>query len=101
MSTEASLLAEIRALPDDDVPRLVYADWLEDQGDSDRAEFIRLQVRLARAPEHSPERFELEEQSEDLLAQHQRDWLAHLPKWVRELGLTFRRGMPEEAVVTS
>jgi len=27
---------------------LVYADWLEEQGDSDRAEFIRLQIDLAR-----------------------------------------------------
>jgi uncharacterized protein (TIGR02996 family) len=101
MSSEASLLAEIRALPDDDVPRLVYADWLEDNGDTDRAEFLLLQVRLVRAPEHSPERFELEERSEDLLARHQRAWLAHLPKWARELGLTFRRGMPEEASLTA
>ena len=30
----------------DDTPRLVYADWLEDDGDADRAEFIRVQCEL-------------------------------------------------------
>jgi len=33
--------------PEDNTPRLVLADWLEDQGDGVRAEFIRLQCRLA------------------------------------------------------
>src|SRR5947199_11004 len=35
----------------EDAPRLVYADWLDDNGDPDRAEFIRAQVaqdRIAR-----------------------------------------------------
>lgn len=33
--------------PDDDTPRLVYADWLEENGEELRAEFVRLQCRLA------------------------------------------------------
>lgn len=33
--------------PDDDTPRLVYADWLEDHGETERAEFIRVQCELA------------------------------------------------------
>ncbi len=32
MSDEAALLAAVRAALDDDVPRLVYADWLEEIG---------------------------------------------------------------------
>ena len=40
----------IRDAPEDDTHRLVYADWLEDHGDSDRAEFIRVQCELARPP---------------------------------------------------
>jgi uncharacterized protein (TIGR02996 family) len=32
----------ICATPDDDTPRLVFADWLEEQGYTDQAEFIRL-----------------------------------------------------------
>jgi len=33
--------------PDDDLARLVFADYLEEHGDGDRAEFIRLQVEYA------------------------------------------------------
>src|SRR5262245_11913316 len=33
--------------PDDDAPRLAYADWLEERGCQVRAEFIRVQVRDA------------------------------------------------------
>jgi uncharacterized protein (TIGR02996 family) len=44
----AALLRAICAEPDDDTPRLVAADWLEEHGDPDRAAFIRIQVELAR-----------------------------------------------------
>jgi uncharacterized protein (TIGR02996 family) len=37
----------IREFPDNDAPRLVYADWLDEQGDP-RGEFIRVQCELAR-----------------------------------------------------
>ena len=33
--------------PDDDTPRLVFADWLEEHEHYERAEFIRLQIELA------------------------------------------------------
>ena len=38
---------DIRARPDDDLPRLICADWLEEQGEADRARFIRVQCRIA------------------------------------------------------
>jgi uncharacterized protein (TIGR02996 family) len=38
-------LERIQANPDDDLPRLIYADWLEDQGDP-RAELLRRFVAL-------------------------------------------------------
>ena len=41
----------IIAHPDDDTPRLIFADWLEEKGDSARAEFIRVQIDRARLPE--------------------------------------------------
>lgn len=44
---EDALLAAIRATPEDDVPRVVYADWLDEHGRGDRAAFVRLQIRLA------------------------------------------------------
>lgn len=34
--------------PDEDAPRLVYADWLEENGYELYAEFIRVQIELAR-----------------------------------------------------
>jgi uncharacterized protein (TIGR02996 family) len=46
--SEKGLLQAILDAPVDDVPQLVYADWLDDHGDSERAEFIRPQCRLAR-----------------------------------------------------
>lgn len=48
------MLAAIAANPDDDIPRLAYADWLEENGDQfdrDRAELIRVQCEDARDPE--------------------------------------------------
>lgn len=45
--TREPLIAKILAEPDDDGPRLVYADWLEEAGESDRAKFIRVQCELA------------------------------------------------------
>ena len=44
-------LEDIVANPDDDTPRLVYADWLDEQGDADSAEFIRVQIERTRLPE--------------------------------------------------
>src|SRR6187402_2898783 len=58
---EQGFLADIVANPADDTPRLVFADWLEDHGQTHRAEFIRLQCRLATMPEDDPHRLELEE----------------------------------------
>lgn len=50
MSDEDALLAAIYANHDEDTPRLVYADWLDENGQSERAEFIRLHILLARDP---------------------------------------------------
>jgi uncharacterized protein (TIGR02996 family) len=54
MTDASALLAAIRARPKDDAPRLVYADWLDEHGDPDRARLIRAQVAVAR-PAASPE----------------------------------------------
>lgn len=46
--TQSALLAAILSDPASDDPRLVYADWLDENGHPERAEFIRVQVELAR-----------------------------------------------------
>src|SRR5207249_8060556 len=47
MARDEAFLQAIVENPDDDTPRVVYADWLDEHGDAARAEFIRLQVRLS------------------------------------------------------
>jgi uncharacterized protein (TIGR02996 family) len=46
-----ALLAAVKETPDDDAPRLVLADWLEEHGDEDdraHAELLRVQCELLR-----------------------------------------------------
>jgi uncharacterized protein (TIGR02996 family) len=100
MGTKESLLAQIVANPDDDAPRLVFADWCEENGEPDRAEFIRLQMRLEAVPERDAERFDLEERAGDLLAAHREGWLEGLPAWARREAVGFRRGLPGEVRLT-
>jgi uncharacterized protein (TIGR02996 family) len=72
---EAFLQAVVEA-PEDDAPRLVYADWLDEQGDSDRAEFIRLQCALAKLPADAPQRPAMHQREEELLLLHSWEWAA-------------------------
>lgn len=47
MTDHDLLLANVVAAPDDDFPRLLFADWCEENGREGRAEFIRLQLVTA------------------------------------------------------
>lgn len=53
-----ALLRAVAAAPDDDVPRLVFADWLEEHGTTDadaaRVEFIRLSCQMKSKQRLSP-----------------------------------------------
>lgn len=48
---EDALLAAIAEDPLDDAPRLVYADWLQERGLEEKAEYVRTVVRLLHPPE--------------------------------------------------
>ena len=48
MTDRDALLAAIIANPDEDTPRLAYADLIQEAGEEERAEFIRVQCELAR-----------------------------------------------------
>lgn len=80
----------ILADPDDDTVRLAYADWLEERGDGPRAEFIRLQIALARDEPGNQVARELRER--DLLDGYQNLWAAPLLGLVT--GVQFSRGFP-------
>jgi uncharacterized protein (TIGR02996 family) len=48
----APYLRQVLAHPDDDGPRLCAADWWDEQGAAERAEFVRVQCELARLPHY-------------------------------------------------
>jgi uncharacterized protein (TIGR02996 family) len=113
----------IRAYPDDDTPRLIYADWLDERGDP-RGEFIRVQIALARLAdrnpltylpgtrisaaayfgsllpgEPSPREAELRRREFLLLSRHREEWLAPFRGWTS--GEEFRRGFVESVKITA
>src|SRR5262245_36886393 len=96
MSVEQSFLDDIRANPDDDSPRLIFADWLDDHGDAARAEFIRLQCELAKLPEDDPRRDALRDREEELLRSNRERWLGEFA----DLGTCyFQRGFIEGIIL--
>jgi uncharacterized protein (TIGR02996 family) len=96
MDHAAAFLRAIREAPDDDTPRLVFADWLEERGDP-RGEFIRAQCRLAQMPD-DPGRLDVEDHANELLARHGDEWAAPL-HGVAE-GWEFRRGFVERVTLS-
>jgi uncharacterized protein (TIGR02996 family) len=106
MQTEAeAFLQRIRAYPDDDAPRLVFADWLDEQGDP-RGEFIRVQIALAQLdrekaaagdrplrPDREERRAMLLVRDQALRDRHEEEWTAPFRRFAtRPL---FRRGFVE------
>ena len=84
MTDEAALLAAVLANRDEDMPRLAYADWLDEHGQNARAEFIRVQCELARAKRTCPgpdlcrfkrcEYCDLRGRERELILAHETDW---------------------------
>ncbi len=99
MPTDDALLRAVLADPEDDAPRLIYADWLDEHGQSARAEFIRVQVALARLAEDDPGRTDLSRRERALLAAHRTAWAAPLDG--AALSWTFRRGFIEEVALAA
>ncbi|MEO2088340.1 MAG: TIGR02996 domain-containing protein [Gemmataceae bacterium] len=77
--TGQTLTAAVIASPDDDLPRLVYADWCDENGHPERAEFIRVQCALARPDGLPADRLaDLRIREQTLLEVHGESWLAPL-----------------------
>src|SRR5262249_35011121 len=98
MTEEQAFVEAIAAEPEQDAHRLVYADWLEDHEEPERAEFIRAQCELARLDEAArangagPAR-----RARQLLKRHERAWLGPLTRFCR--GWEFRRGLLEVVTI--
>jgi uncharacterized protein (TIGR02996 family) len=93
MTDRAAFLAAIAAAPADDLPRLVFADWLDEHGEPDRAEFIRLQCAAARGEPADHARIDA------LEAVHRSAWLGPLARVT--FRVEFRRGFVEHAVLSA
>jgi uncharacterized protein (TIGR02996 family) len=74
----------------DDLPRLVYADWLDEHGQPARAEFIRTQIELARLPKDDPRRPDLAARAQELQQRHEEEWVGRGHERARRW--QFRRG---------
>lgn len=108
MLTDAEpFLQRIRAFPDDDVPRLIYADWLDEQASElppserdpvlARAEFIRIQIALARVAEDDERRSNLLVAERELLDAYRENWSAAFRGLAT--GLEFQRGFVEKVTI--
>jgi len=100
MADHDSFLQAILASPDDLTTRLIYADWLEENGgqpEAVRAELIRVQCEMAQAGEYSARHRQLEKRELALLRAHKKEWI----KPFRGLVLFARlfRGFVEEVTV--
>jgi uncharacterized protein (TIGR02996 family) len=96
MSDEAALLHAIYANHDDDTPRLVYADWLDEHDQPERAEFIRVQIAVARRTDHGEESQRLYCRERELLDRHREKWLREFEPFDSEkVEIDFARGFPE------
>jgi uncharacterized protein (TIGR02996 family) len=78
-----ALLQQARESPEQDGPRLVLADFLEEQGDPDRAEFIRLGCQLAPGvpPLEASLHQQIAQRLEGLEERHGGAWLGSLWRW--------------------
>ena len=89
MTDRDALLAAVAAAPGDDLPRLVYADWLDENGDPDWAAFIRRHVELARLRPLTPVWARLADELKAVAVRHAADWVAPIaaafgqppPRW--------------------
>jgi uncharacterized protein (TIGR02996 family) len=100
VSLEEAFLRDIVEHPDDDAPRLGYADWLMEHGDEARqarGEFIAVQCALARDEGRGDDRERWKRRQRGLLRKHRKDWLAGpntlLGAW------EFRRGFLDRATL--
>ena len=101
MIFDEAFASEVRANPDDDMARLVLADFLSDSGDP-LGQLIRLQLELVDFKGAVEQKLDLQRQEESLLKEHGEQWLEPL----RNMGVKgcslrcFRRGLVERIKIS-
>ncbi|HKB01149.1 MAG TPA: TIGR02996 domain-containing protein [Gemmataceae bacterium] len=101
MTDREALLRSVVESPNDDGPRLIYADWLEETGDPERAEFIRIQCETHSVPMPDERWKALVQRADQLFRLNQGRWQQELPghpavQWPGR----FYRGFPHQAAAS-
>ena len=102
MTLADAFLQDILAHPDDDAPRLIYADWLEERGHASaaaRAEFIRVQCALAKTNRNDRSADDLVRHEARLLMEHGEEWAEPLRELI--FAWNFRRGFIHEVAAAA
>lgn len=100
MNEREAFIHQIRESPDDEFPRLVYADYLDEMGDA-RGELIRLQCKLPQLDVMGDPWRATRERIKKLLNTNAERWLGPLRE-AGAVGITlrsFQRGLIERVVV--
>lgn len=100
MSDHDALLQAIGAQPEEDTSRLMYADWLEENGQPERADFVRNQIALNQTDPSNDEYTERVRKNLSYLTGRVPQWKAELPRIPGVDWGDFRRGLIEEAQAT-
>ena len=74
MSDRAALVSAILNSPADDTPRLVFADWLDEHDEPERAEFVRCQIEAAKLPDDKRDESKPAKRAAALLEEHEKKW---------------------------
>jgi uncharacterized protein (TIGR02996 family) len=91
VTEQDALLAAIFAAPDDDTPRLAYADWLDEHGEGVYAAFIRAQIARERLAEGAPDRDQVVRHEREVWKKLSRQWADLFGNW-KPQRKHFRRG---------
>lgn len=96
MTDADAFLEAIWAKPDDFVPRLVYADWLEEHGEAEYATFIRLSCEIERCEPMAPDQRRRMRQERFRLQQRLAERWADLIPGIDSHSVVSMLGMPSQ-----
>lgn len=105
MTDREALFAAVVAEPEDDLPRLVFADYLDDTGvpaDAARAAYIRTQIEAEKHAPRSAGRLECNRQAAEFRDRFKDEWDLEFADPIEWFGFTAlrRRGFVEEVAGT-
>jgi uncharacterized protein (TIGR02996 family) len=92
VNLQEALFRAILEEPWEDAHRLVYADWLDENGQPERGQFIRVQIARARLPANDLQEKKLLRQEKILAQGRKSTWKAELPRFKGVTWGDFERG---------